>query len=68
MKNNIGFPQGIGLGIITEINGAISWPTLDGRLSQPIVTELEALEQLEKCMPLSEEGTKRLKKLIDEQK
>jgi len=40
-----------------------NWPTLEGRLSQPLTTELEALQQLQKCMPLSEEGEKRLKKL-----
>lgn len=41
----------------------MNWPTLAGRLNHPIVSELEALEQLEKTMQLSEYGRKRLKKL-----
>ena len=40
-----------------------TWPTLEGRLNQPLTSELEALEQLEKCIPLSEYGKKRLNKL-----
>lgn len=32
------------------------WPTLAGRLNQPITSELEALEQLEKSVPLSVYG------------
>ena len=40
-----------------------NWPTLQGRLNQPLTSELEALEQLEKSIPLSEYGKKRLKQL-----
>ena len=42
------------------------WPTLKGRLSQPLTSELEALEQLERMVPLSEFGKKRLKNLKPE--
>lgn len=38
-------------------------PTLEGRLKHALVSELEALRQLEKTMPLSEYAKKRLKKL-----
>lgn len=40
-----------------------NWPTLKGRLSQPLTSEKEALEQLEKSVTLSKLGKKRLKKL-----
>lgn len=56
---NCGYKNGP---IITTISN--TWPTLQGRLSQPITTEKEALEQLEKSVPLSEEGKKRLKELL----
>lgn len=39
------------------------WPTLEGRLSQPLTSELQALEQLEKSIPLSPYGKKRLEML-----
>lgn len=39
------------------------WPTLEGRLNSGFSSELEVLEQLEKTIPLSEYGKKRLKKL-----
>ena len=43
------------------------WPTLKGRLSQPITTELEALEQLEKhggceLSPLAKKKLSKLRK------
>lgn len=41
----------------------MKWPTLEGRLKNSLTTELEALEQLEKSVPLTEHGKKRLKKL-----
>ena len=41
------------------------WPTLEGRLSQPLETEVEALLQLQTMVPLSELGIKRLKKLTN---
>ena len=34
----------------------VKWPTLEGRLSQPPASTIEALEQLSKSMPLSPEG------------
>lgn len=40
-----------------------NWPTLEGRLSQPLTSELQALEQLEKSIPLSPYGKKRLETL-----
>lgn len=43
------------------------WPTLEGRQNQSIATELEALQQLEQCVPLSEYGKERLRKLLNEQ-
>ena len=42
------------------------WPTLEGRLNQPLTTEKEALLQLQTMIPLSEEGLKRLEKCIEE--
>lgn len=39
------------------------WPTLAGRLNQPPTSELEALEQLARSMPLSPLGQKRLERL-----
>lgn len=39
------------------------WPTLEGRLSHPITSELEALEQLAKSVELTELAKKRLEKL-----
>jgi len=39
------------------------WPTLEGRLSQPLTTRKEALLQLQKTMPLSEYAQKELNKL-----
>jgi hypothetical protein len=44
------------------------WPTLEGRLNQPLTSELDALEQLQKNVPLSEYGKTRLKKLTEELK
>lgn len=44
---------------------SISLPTLQGRLSHPLTTELEALQQLEQCVPLSEEGKEKLRKLLE---
>jgi len=41
----------------------MKWPTLEGRLKNSLSTELEALEQLEKSVPLTKFGEKRLKKL-----
>ena len=50
----------------------VKWPTLEGRLKNPITSEKQALEQLKQCgIPLSEYGEKRLKKLqkgVDETK
>jgi len=40
------------------------WPTLEGRLNQPLTTERQALEQLQTMMPLSKRGLKRLLKCI----
>jgi len=39
-----------------------NWPTLKGRLNQPITTECEALEQLSKTMNLSDLAKKKLNK------
>lgn len=44
------------------------WPTLQGRLGNSITSEKEALEQLQKSLPLSEYGKKRLKKLQQKRK
>ena len=44
------------------------WPTSEGRLKNAPVTELEALEQLEKSIPLSPYGKQRLKKLRKQKK
>ena len=44
----------------------IKWPTLDGRLNQPITSELEALEQLEKTLPLTNEALKKIELLRKE--
>jgi hypothetical protein len=41
----------------------LKWPTLAGRLNQRLTTRLEALEQLEKTIPLSEYGKKKLEEL-----
>lgn len=41
----------------------IKWPTLEGRLNQPLTTELEALEQLETMVPLSDYAKKKLARL-----
>lgn len=38
------------------------WPTLEGRLSQPLTSEGEALEQLSKTMELTAVGKKKLKR------
>jgi hypothetical protein len=39
------------------------WPTLEGRLNNPLTTEKEALLQLQETMPLTDYATKKLKKL-----
>jgi hypothetical protein len=45
------------------------WPTLEGRLNQPLTSELQALEQFERCHleaggpELSEHAKKRLERL-----
>ena len=39
------------------------WPTLEGRLKNYLTSELEALEQLEKSIPLSPYGKRRLENL-----
>jgi hypothetical protein len=44
------------------------WPTLEGRLSQPLTTELEALKQLQTMIPLSEYGKRRLKQLSSQER
>jgi len=49
-------------------DGKCRWPTLEGRLNQPLTTERQALEQLQTMMPLSKEGLKRLSKYIKEDK
>ena len=42
----------------------IKWPTLEGRLKNPITSEKQALQQLKKSgLPLSEYGEKLLTKL-----
>jgi hypothetical protein len=46
-------------------DGICRWPTLEGRLNQPLTSEKEALEQLQKTMPLSEYAKKRLKQLCN---
>ena len=44
------------------------WPTLEGRLSQPLTTEKEALLQLKQIggITLSEEALKRLEKILED--
>lgn len=46
------------------------WPTLEGRLSQPLTTEEEALLQLEKTegITLSEYAKKKLEKIKKRQR
>jgi len=39
------------------------WPTLEGRLNQPLTSTKDALLQLQTMIPLSEYGLKILKKL-----
>ena len=48
---------------VLQFSMEIKWPTLEGRLSQPIASELEALEQLAKSVELTELAKKKLKKL-----
>jgi hypothetical protein len=50
------------------MNTKQKWPTLEGRLNQPLTTELEALEQLETMIPLSDHGKRRLKILQSKNK
>ena len=42
------------------------WPTLEGRLNNPITDELTALLQLKESVPLSELAEKRLKQLLND--
>jgi hypothetical protein len=49
------------------MNDKPNWPTLEGRLSQPITSELEALKQLKTMVPLSKHGEDKLKKLTSHQ-
>jgi len=42
------------------------WPTLEGRLNQPLTTRREALIQLKQVLPLSEKAEKELEKLNKE--
>lgn len=44
------------------------WPTLEGRLNSTLTSELDALLQLSKSIPLSEYGQKRLQQLLDKKK
>ena len=41
------------------------WPTLEGRLNNPLTDELTALLQLKESVPLSELGEKRLNQLLN---
>ena len=42
----------------------LKWPTLEGRLKQPLTCEKQALKQLKQSgLPLSDYGEKLLKKL-----
>jgi hypothetical protein len=43
----------------------LKWPTLEGRLNNPLTSELDALLQLGKSVPLSEYGKKRVEQLLD---
>jgi hypothetical protein len=42
----------------------LNWPTLEGRLNNPLTTEKEALLQLQKTMPLTKYALKKLERLI----
>lgn len=44
------------------------WPTLEGRLRNGFGSEREALEQLQRTLPLSEYALKRLEKCIAKDK
>lgn len=46
----------------------VKWPTLAGRLKNPLTSELDALLQLSSSLELSEYGKKRLKQLLDKKK
>jgi len=41
----------------------MKWPTLQRRLENPLISELDALEQLKKSVPLTDYAKKKLKKL-----
>jgi hypothetical protein len=41
-------------------------PTLQGRLNNPLTSTREALEQLEKSVPLTEHGKMTLTKILDD--
>lgn len=47
------------------MNESSKWPTLEGRLNNPITDELTALLQLKESVPLSELGEKRLNQLLN---
>jgi hypothetical protein len=44
------------------------WPTLAGRLNNPITSGLDALLQLSSSLELSEYGKNRLKQLLNKKK
>ena len=47
-----------------QLTQKLKWPTLEGRLKQPLTCEKQALKQLKQSgLPLSDYGEKLLKKL-----
>lgn len=49
------------------MNTKPKWPTLEGRLSSSLSDEKTALIQLEKTLPLTELGKKKLRKYVTKQ-